>query len=165
MTVAALAAAPGLARVLGNLPSLQIEVLDDGTEVQVAGSTGGTGSTGSADLAPSDWLEGHRKPTWAAQGLGGTLLSSCIAVLGAKGCSEASMAAALSVIESCMMLQPPALLSHVLQPWVQQLLLDLKSSVDSVLLAAAATAGRKGKVGQVTAVCNVTYQSYSWSAI
>lgn len=135
--VAALAASPGLARVLGNLPSVQ-------QAVSVAGAgAGAAAEAGAAAVMDEDvqgWPPGA-EPAWAAAGLGGRLLSSCVAVLGAPGCSDASLAAGLSVVEACLALQPPCLVRLVLLPWTQQLLVQLRASVDAALTAAAGGGG------------------------
>eukprot|EP00878_Enallax_costatus_P015315 GHUV01016038.1.p1 GENE.GHUV01016038.1~~GHUV01016038.1.p1 ORF type:complete len:337 (+),score=174.94 GHUV01016038.1:75-1013(+) len=139
VAVTALAANQGLARVLGNLPSQQIEVIEDGEQqVQPAG------------MEVDQGLQLPAAAAWAVEGLGGQLLSSCISVLGVRGCSEGSRSAALTVVESCMALQPRELLAAVLLPWVSQLLVDLRSSVESVLAEAAAWGARGGRgVGKV----------------
>jgi U3 small nucleolar RNA-associated protein 20 len=136
---AALAAAPGLARVLGNLPSVQQQTLaDEGSAMQVEQGL-------AAAVEPLTWPEGCSQPAWAAQGLGGALLSACFAVLSARGCSEGSRDAALSVAEACLALQPPQLLGAVLLPWTGQLLGDLRASIESVLTAAAVAGSSGGR--------------------
>lgn len=143
---AALAAAPGLARVLANLPSEQQQQQDPagGTDVMQVDATPAAAAAGDRQQQSlTTWPQGPGcpQPAWAADGLGGKLLSSCFAVLSAKGCSEATRDAALSVAESCLALQPPALLSAVLEPWTVQLLQELRASIEGVLMAAAAAAG------------------------
>jgi hypothetical protein len=95
------------------------------------------------------WPAG-KQPEWAAKGLGGKLLCSCISVLGSKGCSEASRSAALSVVEACLTLQPQQLLAAVLLRWTPLLLVELKASVEAVLVAAAAAGPNKRDKRQVS---------------
>jgi hypothetical protein len=149
--VEALAANPGLARVLGDLPSQQLEPQD-------IPSSSGAAPASQAMAVDSEqqqqqdedmsWPDGQT-PSWAAQDLGGKLLCSCISVLGSKTCSEASRSAALSVVEACLALQPPLLLSAVLLRWTPLLLVQLKASVEAVLVAAAAAGPNKGGRGRV----------------
>jgi hypothetical protein len=152
--VEALAANPGLARVLGDLPSQQLEPQD-------ASSSGLAAAPQAMDLDHQQqqqqederlglqWPAG-KQPGWAAQGLGGQLLCSCIRVLGSKGCSEASRSAALSVVEACLALQPQQLLAAVLMRWTPLLLVELKASVEAVLVAAAAAGPNKGDKRRVS---------------
>lgn len=144
---AALAAAPGLARVLGNLPSQQQQQQGDqpvqpGSSSMQVDTPTAPAAAAEADGGPSAaWPEGlGPKPAWAVQGLGGQLLSSCFAVLSAKGCSEGTRDVALTVAESCIALQEsgPGLLSAVLLPHTSQLLGELRVSIEGVLAAAAA---------------------------
>jgi U3 small nucleolar RNA-associated protein 20 len=146
---AALAAAPGLARVLGNLPSQQQqqqqgEEGDESDPSSMQVDTSAAAAPAAADGGPTAaWPEGlGPKPTWAAQGLGAQLLSSCFAVLSAKGCSEGTRDVALTVAESCIALQDSGLLSSVLLPHTSQLLGELRVSIEGVLAAAAAASAR-----------------------
>jgi hypothetical protein len=153
---AALAAVPGLARVLANLPSSQQQQQQQGVEgagggpssMQVDGDTSAPAAAAAEEglCWPTD-PSSPPKPSWAVEGLGGQLLSSCFAVLAANNCSEGTRDAALTLAESCMALQPPGLLSAVLLPWTGQLLVVLRTSIEGVLAAAAAAGGR-GRGGQ-----------------
>jgi U3 small nucleolar RNA-associated protein 20 len=150
--VEALAANPGLARVLGDLPSQQLEPQDassSGLAMDVD-SQQQQQQQGEDPGFSMQWPPGQQ-PHWAAEGLGGKLLCSCIRVLGSKGCSDASRSAALSVAEACLALQPPELLAAVLLRWTPLLLVELKASVEAALVAAAAAAGpNKGGRGRVS---------------
>jgi hypothetical protein len=163
--VEALAANPGLARVLGDLPSQQLEPQD-------ASSSGVAAAPHAMELDPHQqqqqqddddeasglqWPAGQQ-PEWAAKGLGGKLLCSCISVLGSKGCSEASRSAALSVVEACLALQLQQLLAAVLLRWTPLLLMELKASVEAVLVAAAAAGPNKGDKRRVSGSSRDIYQ-------
>lgn len=144
----ALAASPGLARVLGNLPSL-VNMPVDPDDITSTSDTPmpdvvNSQLTGGSSLTSVD------QPSWAKQGLGGQLVSSCIAVLRVRGCSEASRAVALGMIEQ-LLEGDPELLQAVLLPWAEQLLMDLKSLVVNVLSAPKRPApGKNRKVSAST---------------
>jgi hypothetical protein len=146
VATSALAAAPGLARVLANLPSQQQQQEEAGPDGSSSMQVDPTPAA-AVDGDPLTWTEGlGAKPAWASEGLGGQLLSSCFAVLSAKGCSDGTRDVALTVAESCLALQPAGLLSAVLLPWTGQLLGELRASIEGVLTtAAAAAAGGRGR--------------------
>jgi hypothetical protein len=101
---AAMAAVPGLARVLANLPSSQQQQQQQqqGVEgargvpssMQVDGDTSAAAAAAATAAAAEESLSwptdpsSPPKPSWAVEGLGGQLLSSCFAVLAANNCSE-----------------------------------------------------------------------------
>jgi U3 small nucleolar RNA-associated protein 20 len=144
--VVALAAAPGLVRVLGNLPSHQ-EAPSDDQEDQGEGPSpmqvvppAAAAAVVDDGQTTVDWPAGE-VPAWAAAGAGGKLLSSCITMLTLKGCSDATRDAVLRLLETLLGLSDPGLLRTVLLPWSGVLLQALRVSVNEQL-AAAATAGR-----------------------
>lgn len=128
----AIAASSNLLPVLGNLPS-------------TLPLFGNAAATAAVTPVPS-W--GKDVPCWAAAGMGGKLLSSCIAVLHAKNCSQASRVAVLDIIdcilEECMLPTPETepglpvtkraptfgpMFQHIMQPWVDDLLVALKTVI------------------------------------
>ncbi len=147
--VVAVAAAPGLARVLGDLPSKQEIVVDSGGEEADQGLGGvqhmdvdqGLGGEDKGVEVLEGWGE-DGEAAWAAGGAGGKLLSSCVKMLGTKGCSEGTRGAVLQLVESLLQLRSKVLLKRVLLPRSGLLLQTLRVAVAEVL--AGATGGRQG---------------------
>ncbi len=148
--VLALATAPGLVRVLGDLATVQIEQATDGDEAMEK-EPGAVVPAVPAALAAvtdvlQDWQEGEDVPAWAASKQGWQLLGSVIGALGSPACGDASRRAILDVLEALLQLEDPLLLQRVLLPWTERLLVSLRAVIVAAM-ESNASGGRGAAAG------------------
>lgn len=117
--VLSISATPGLALVLGDLPS------------NTTGSSSADADMADGNSSASRHQNGQQLPAWAVQQCGGRLLSHVFSCLGVPKCSAAVKSCVLDIVEQLLdgSEEEGALLTAVLQPRLDELLGALKAVV------------------------------------